>query len=205
MLLPALSKALEKGKATACTGNIRQLGHGANMYSGDYDGFFLPLGIPRGDGATYDKWVDFLRPYIPSGTADDVEYVSVKSAYVCPAAQIAAATIKHTYVPYGFNRYGMSNGKNPSGTVSTGFAKRISNPPASTLLLVDNASKASPGGYFITYNDPNFSFFRHDKRANILYVDGHAAGASYYELLVDTTIATDKAPWCSNNRYDFSN
>lgn len=205
MLLPALNKAMEKGKAAACMGNLRQLGLGANMYNGDSNGFLLPLGVPRGDGATYDKWVDFLRVYIRSGTADGEEYVSAKSAYVCPSAKITAARIKHTYVPYGFNRYGMSNGKNPSGTVSTGFAKKISSPPSGTLLLIDNASLASPGGYFLTYNDANFAFFRHITRANILYVDGHAGSAAYHEVLVDTSITTNKAPWYSNNRYDFSN
>ena len=37
MLLPALNKAREKGKAIACTNNLTQLGRSYNMYSMDYD------------------------------------------------------------------------------------------------------------------------------------------------------------------------
>ena len=41
MLLPALNKARERGKSTACLGNLKQLGAISTMYSRDYDGWSI--------------------------------------------------------------------------------------------------------------------------------------------------------------------
>ena len=40
MLLPALSKAKQKGSMTKCTNNLKQLGLAWTLYSGDADGRF---------------------------------------------------------------------------------------------------------------------------------------------------------------------
>lgn len=37
MLMPALNKARESGKKASCTGNLKQLGSAAVLYSADYD------------------------------------------------------------------------------------------------------------------------------------------------------------------------
>ena len=42
MLLPALSKAKERAKRTACINNVKQLTYGVIMYSDDNDGWFQP-------------------------------------------------------------------------------------------------------------------------------------------------------------------
>ncbi len=203
MLLPALNKARERSKAISCISNLKQLGHGTAMYSNDYDGYLVPLGIPTGDGATYQKWVEFVALYIPARATG--EYVSVKTPFICPATRQTALTVKHTYVSYGFSRYGASNGNSPSGTASTGYSKRLRSPLSETLLLVDNGSASYPEGYYITYCDANFKFFRHGDRANILYADGHAGTAGRSEILVDTVVKTNKAPWYSDNSKDFTN
>ena len=38
MLMPALSRAKQKGNRIACVNNIRQIGMAATMYAGDHDG-----------------------------------------------------------------------------------------------------------------------------------------------------------------------
>lgn len=42
MLLPALSKAKEKAKRTACINNVKQLTYAVIMYSDDHEGWFQP-------------------------------------------------------------------------------------------------------------------------------------------------------------------
>lgn len=69
LLLPALSQAKARAKATQCLNNLRQLELATKMYSNDNHGVMIPLWIEQGaPGAnwTYDpatfiiQWPDFL-------------------------------------------------------------------------------------------------------------------------------------------------
>lgn len=40
MLLPALNKAREKGQQISCTGNMKQIGLGSNMYANDFKDWY---------------------------------------------------------------------------------------------------------------------------------------------------------------------
>ena len=54
LLLPALSKAKEKGRAIACLNNLRQLGLAVHLYAGDFRDYFPPnLG-----GSAAGSWVE---------------------------------------------------------------------------------------------------------------------------------------------------
>src|SRR5437773_3621974 len=56
LLLPALSRAKEKGRAIQCLNNARQLGLAAVMYADDYKGLF-PVRVPN------NRWPTQLFPY----------------------------------------------------------------------------------------------------------------------------------------------
>ncbi len=76
MLLPALSKAKQKGKQVACLSNMRQIGMATMMYAHDYQDF-LPYGYAYtwpGQQLLY-WWQDYLRPYINN-----------EPVYSCPSA-----------------------------------------------------------------------------------------------------------------------
>ena len=51
MLLPALARAKESGKRSACLNNLRQLSLAAQMYVSDNQGFYPPR-------STTDRWPD---------------------------------------------------------------------------------------------------------------------------------------------------
>lgn len=77
MLLPALGKAKEKGKQTACLSNMRQIGISTMSYAQE-NRDFLPYGYAYtwpGQALLY-WWQDLCRPYIGS------EFV-----YSCPSAR----------------------------------------------------------------------------------------------------------------------
>ena len=65
LLLPALARAKQKAKQTACLSNMRQIGMGTTMYAHDFSDF-LPYGYAYtwpGQTLLY-WWQDFCRPYM---------------------------------------------------------------------------------------------------------------------------------------------
>jgi prepilin-type N-terminal cleavage/methylation domain-containing protein/prepilin-type processing-associated H-X9-DG protein len=63
MLLPALSKAKEKGKATKCVSNLRQISLATRIYGDDHDGRYCFTFQVRGDNVIRKGWFNFLQPY----------------------------------------------------------------------------------------------------------------------------------------------
>lgn len=70
LLLPALSKAKERGKAINCINNLRQMALSYNLYADDTSDQVVTLYLfqPAPAGAFYPGgvtwWVDLLRPYL---------------------------------------------------------------------------------------------------------------------------------------------
>lgn len=63
MLLPALARAREKGRATACINSLRQLALAHHLYAGDFDGRSCPTFAVRGNNVERRAWFNFLQPY----------------------------------------------------------------------------------------------------------------------------------------------
>ncbi len=84
MLLPALSKAKEKGRQTACLSNMRQIGMATMMYANDHRDF-LPYGYAYtwpGQRELY-WWQDLCRPYISiGGLKEDLSGVSYFISFI---------------------------------------------------------------------------------------------------------------------------
>lgn len=66
MLLPALSKAKEKGKSTSCINSLRQLGIATATYSTDFRSVYPHTFQVRGDNVLRKAWFNFLQPYTQS-------------------------------------------------------------------------------------------------------------------------------------------
>ena len=63
MLLPALSKAKEKGKATSCVNSLRQMAIAQQLYMADNDSRFTFTFQVRGNNDFRKAWYNFLHPY----------------------------------------------------------------------------------------------------------------------------------------------
>jgi prepilin-type processing-associated H-X9-DG protein/prepilin-type N-terminal cleavage/methylation domain-containing protein len=75
MLLPALSKAREKGKAIACLSNQKQVGMGIMFYKDDHNGFFPKAYYYLNETSSpYMHWTGMIR-----------DYVKANNTYVCPS------------------------------------------------------------------------------------------------------------------------
>jgi len=169
MLLPALSKAKAKARATACLNNLKQLGLGAVMYCGENEDT-----LPQSSHGKA-SWVGRLQPY--TGT----------NVYRCPDDKN-----KLRIYSYAINDFLTLH---PFGAETLNFSKLTTIPsPTETFYIgecdddyesVDHFHFAdtSAGGYSPAVFPTQVAVKRHDSGANYLFVDGHAAKLPWAKVL----------------------
>ncbi len=193
ILLPALSKAREKGRQSVCISNLKQIGLAMQMYTQNYDGYFCPTYY--GSPWPVDTWWDFATTdgwatYEPGLLGD---YLTDK-VYECPSRKGLVSWDK-PFTGYGYNETyiggGYAAGYGWGGAdVSPAKLSQIKS-PSETLLFGDCAcwsSFSSCTGAANTIYPPSVLtgggwqtatvHFRHNGFANILWADGHVSSVS---------------------------
>jgi len=169
LLLPALSKAKGKARATACLNHLKQLGLGAAMYC-DENNDRLPQ---SSHGRA--SWAGTLQRY--TGT----------NVYRCPDDKN-----KQRVYSYAMNDFLTAH---PFGEETLDFSKLTSLPsPSETLHLGECDDKyegtdhfhfadASAGGYSPAVFPSQIAVKRHESGANYLFADSHAAKIAWPKVL----------------------
>jgi prepilin-type N-terminal cleavage/methylation domain-containing protein/prepilin-type processing-associated H-X9-DG protein len=221
MLLPALSKAKDRGLAAACLSNTKQISLGIFMYADDSRDIF-PAPVMWWTGGPYRNATGFTPvggewlgtgPNVDANTIAPMltHYVPNNKAWVCPKRKrgLTCKTIAGSFDPsitgylsYGFNDCGVfaysdpndGNMLNAKPFKTSGITK-----PSDMVAVTDISGSTDP-----TFSDPNYfggawldswwagnsgnngdiancrlqtAYARHNKRANVVYVDGHAAAS----------------------------
>jgi prepilin-type N-terminal cleavage/methylation domain-containing protein/prepilin-type processing-associated H-X9-DG protein len=171
LLLPALQKARDRAKTSACLSNLKQMGIGVVMYTDDWDGI-MPLRNKsfggRGNTAFYTDWWVHIEGYIDSES----------KAFLCPAGKkLPSDEIR---VQYGMN---MAFATHP--WFQRGWSK-LSEViyPSDCAMVLDTYSSSdgitpvlNPNLAVHSSGDPEKGRFqlRHPKwkSGNVLYTDSH--------------------------------
>ena len=200
MLLPALNKAREKGKAIACAANLKTLGMGEALYSQENGDYIVPTQMNG------KWWWEILTGYPDAkGNRNGPAYGGIThrrnqtvGPLACPAEPLPFSLydgIGVKDVSYGQTHYGTNSILH--GGVSNQFIKKSS--------MVYSASSAISFGdnnrcFEVYFNYVQFVSFRHGGgripetpasdfalsrpgRANLLYADGRVSSADYQTLL----------------------
>ncbi len=83
MLLPSLATAKDKGKAAACSNNLRQLILATVMYEEDHK--VLPMGYPGGTLPASNIWYRVLQPYLGRKLSASNQ---TNQTFLCPSSPV---------------------------------------------------------------------------------------------------------------------
>jgi prepilin-type N-terminal cleavage/methylation domain-containing protein/prepilin-type processing-associated H-X9-DG protein len=215
MLLPALAKAKQKAKQTACVSNEHQLGLALGMYIVDFRGY--PGDYSPGSG-TY-VWPPRLLTYAGNN----------RGIFCCPAA--AAQSFWDTNVnktlgagadPFGitpdtrfsmaYNDWGININHNPQlglggdvdGVFYKGLVKdtTVRNPSSMICMGCSQASQNSVGTWEANLDPTTQSQWpcsRHNGRTDLLCCDGHVEKALRKEVINPNNLEW-RARWNNDNQ-----
>lgn len=199
LLLPALSKAKETAKTTACLNNFKQCGIVVQSYGMDFDDNVLVFRNPNGNWGNWQSWAFLFANagnYIKTVKKGPTIYPGYNSCYYCPSSprppgpSWIGTWLKQS--AYAVNIDGYLNGE--SGVTVGGYVSKWyegGGSPAGNVYHFKKLRKASNiimfserlswGG--VTNNNmlrdyPWFDhnselWLRHQNVANVLYADGH--------------------------------
>jgi len=83
LLLPALSSARDQAKQSTCASNLKQLGLGFTMYTGDYNGYFPKYSTFWNAPCVQNFAYPVFEGYLGLGL---LSYIGSKETFYCPAA-----------------------------------------------------------------------------------------------------------------------
>jgi prepilin-type processing-associated H-X9-DG protein len=191
LLLPALAQSKASVKRIKCGSNLHQLGLAAQMYWDDNGGdCFRQWSSDTNNGRVWwFGWLDSSRPegQRPFDLSIGVLYPYLKGSDVrlCPSLNYASPQFKlkatNVVFSYGYNKY-LSPPTTNDPPVNANQITR----PTEIALFADAAQvntflrPASPSNpmleefYYVdnSLNPPN-GHFRHSRKANVIFCDGH--------------------------------
>jgi prepilin-type N-terminal cleavage/methylation domain-containing protein/prepilin-type processing-associated H-X9-DG protein len=172
MILPALSRAKDKGVSIYCVNNLHQLGLAMQMYGDDYNDrlptSFAPIAVP-GAGA----WTNAPAPW----TVTLLDYYRNTNVLRCPA-------LNQKYHQSGFSYFMGSRGFAVLNGGPASVIWRSIITPSAYVLSGDCNFSADPQNADLNNNDVDtlfgFPSTIHNSRVNVLFADWHFKTAKYY-------------------------
>ena len=225
MLLPALQKARERGRAANCTSNEKQIGLAFQKYTNDSE-YLIPytrVAPCRLKPESMYEWMGYLIDYKFMGM-DILQCPSLNG--IKPQIGGAAPTFTCNYTGYGYVYTCAGSGRFERGiagdsSLTNKTARKISlvRFPSKMYSTMDSCKRLASGisgNYRISHNTdylndkdagkPGYPDPRHSGGINILFVDGHvenikAPKANPYTVLKSSWKAVQWTGWDASITY----
>jgi prepilin-type N-terminal cleavage/methylation domain-containing protein/prepilin-type processing-associated H-X9-DG protein len=217
MLLPALSKAKQKGVQTACLNNLRQIGLASVMYVQDFHVYPGCIKVPE----FYYIWP--LRLFSQMGTN--------RNSFNCPANKpvfywdtnvnkslrgkidvlTATGGGNGAGMSYGYNDWGLRN-PTPDVNMQLGLGGDINPPgqvevkedrvksPSNMIMLADSKSDFSWDGNIDPKESDQWPAKRHNGKTTLMFTDGHAEAAARKDVVSPAPNSKWRPRWNNDNQ-----
>jgi len=183
MLLPALSKARAKAREISCRSNLKQIGLATVLYTDSYDDWFAPVQY----GNNSRPWVKYYAELTGTAHVDTDDLYSGRlqhsSIFCCPSMIKFEGNFAR--VGYGYNSKAL--GTSLTEPVGYFFTRNLATCKRPSYTVSHADTWYLPVGYGAA-DDPNIGWYdllalskicyRHGKKTNVCYVDGHVDNAS---------------------------
>ena len=131
LLLPALSKARERGRAVKCLNNQKQIGIAFQLYADDHEH------IPPGRVAGYTQWDLCIGPYL-GGKEGPFSPEARTELFMCPSVKVRNVGVR---LNYSANPNVCKEVKEGMGQLKPAELKR----PTETIVVADGIQYSSDG------------------------------------------------------------
>lgn len=146
ILMPALQRAREQGKATVCLSNMKQIGLAARLYAEDYNGkVWLAEDYPPGETGNFERmlvWQALYQKYVGGRDSDEVGHWAEVATYNCPSFPNKDQIVD--YIVNAFDLLGQKDNNEHHGPINSTSIKR----PGTIIYIADyeNDFQGSSGG-----------------------------------------------------------
>ena len=206
MLLPALSRARLLAVAINCTGNLRQLGQAAMLYTVDNEECFAPYSSFSGrDASRPDEYPIWWGRTYDRGVTFEFNRGGMLSSYMAEAREVLVCAVASDLVVFENAKTGGSYGYNANGVGGRGYilgeGGKSSTPEAMYGQPVMVSEAAAPSRLIMfgdtveaggmrtvealatidrIYGPDSYTYmhFRHLGKVNVVWADGHATAES---------------------------
>ena len=195
MLLPALGRAREKARATACTSQLKQIGLAMQNYGIDNNDWFLNYHGGFQEAIQYSG-VARLSQYLGGPSLDDIingvarDDSLIPKVFFCPSRKMTEDTYKGRFTyAMTFNNVDCANAQavfKASKVAVYGSSPEEYLPMSGIILAADTYSATSSALNNALIYSKNLSYgviHTIHGSGNLLFADGHVAGKSLQEIL----------------------
>ena len=205
LLLPALAKAKEKARVTACLSNLKQWSLAFTIYAQDYDDAVPEEGntvIAINNVANVDAWYNVIAAGIDQtslvnlyGTAN-IPLPGGRSIFACPSAAKPSfnPSFAKAYFMYGMNGHLCINKSTRTGPPPVGQTKllNIAN-PSDTIFVAEADGNNATAGVAQSNVTGQYAVARHDDRGEFAMCDGSARAVAKRDFIRTSAESNDAA------------
>jgi prepilin-type processing-associated H-X9-DG protein/prepilin-type N-terminal cleavage/methylation domain-containing protein len=186
LLLPVLSRAQPKAKSIQCLSNLRQMGVAEHIYASDHgDSYAIAQYFDEVTGSFYCWDLNLIRNGAgPATVKPGILWEGRGNVQIqqCPSFQASANSADNPYTGYNYNTsyIGHGEGEAVEQPAKASAVRR----PAKTVIFGDGqysggadkfmrAPFPNPGDLTFFGRTAGTQGFRHNRRSNVAFCDGH--------------------------------